>query len=231
MKQLMESWRGYLDEAENESLLKELFRHWAESHGIEFNGSPILEEALLESWLGDKWQQGKAKLQQMKGWGYEQYLKVVKPMIIKVKDLIGKLKEAGWLKKYPSRALADQFEMLGTKKYIKLGYIILSAVVGIIVDNVFAPKKAMEVIKAVIGALKKLGTTTGGKLKKVGAGVLDGLCSLLSIPCDELMELTGLMKTFGADMQKTGDIFSGEKIGQGEFELAESLVQTVDIKI
>ena len=217
----MENWRGYLDEAENEKVLKELFQCWAESHGLEFSGSPILEEVLLESYLSDKWRQGKQKLQQAKDWGYEQYLKVVKPLIMKVKDLIGKLKKAGWLKKYGARALAHQFDLLGTKKYIKLGFVILSAVVGIIVDNVFAPAKAIEIIKSVVEALKGFASTAGGKLKKAGMGALTTLCSVLSIPCDELIELTGLLKSFGGDAEKTSDVMSGEHVGQGEFERAE----------
>lgn len=151
----------------------------------------------------------KRKLTAAKAWTYEKYVSYVKPLLNKLIGFIKKLKEKGILKKYRARFEIQAIKLFSTKKYIKLGAVFLTAMIKVMTSGLLELPQILEKIQKVLGLIQD--------------GAWATAADEIGLPFEEIKALVGGLKGFGKDLKKTQDIFSPEKIGQGDLELAETL--------
>jgi len=196
MKLILENWREFehqlkIEEEfkQHQEDLREILRSngWGEDLLLEFSLSGI--GSSIASGVSSAWAAIKGKLQQAKDWTYEKYLSAVKPLINKIQEIIDWGRQRGLLGRHRARDEKHAFELLKTKKYIKLGYTFLSALVGTVLDQITELPEKIEIIKNFISA--------------ASSASWEDLCTMLSIPCEEIGELVGSLKTFGTDMKRT----------------------------
>ena len=183
----------------------------------------MLEFSSFGSAISGAWSAIKTKLQQAKDWTYDKYLSAMRPLVQKIKEIITWAEGKGYIDQATARREEHAFDLLSTKKYIKLGYAFVSALAGLILDQVVEMPQKIKIVTDFI--------------QDASRGAIDELGTLFSIPCDELKQLTGSLKTFGSDMKRTqGAPQTGNldlrhprnapeggwgTLGQGEFEYAE----------
>lgn len=170
-------------------------------------GVNTLDEVLLIE--GETWDRIKQGLQDAKDWTYEQYLKVVKPLLEKLKAFIRKAREAGIFGRHRTRSELHAVDLFSTKKYIKLGAVFLKLVVGVILDNAIELPKKLETLK--------------NFLEFVAEGAWTRVAELFGVPLGDIAKLVGGLVSFGKDREATfgGHLTGGPQVGRGEFELAE----------
>jgi len=223
VKLMLENWRLYEHAVTAEQEFKrhqEELREILRTHG--WDEQLIVEFSSFGSAVSGAWGTIKTKLQQAKDWTYDKYLSAIKPLIQKIKEIITWAGQKGYVDQGTARKEEHAFDLLSTKKYIKLGYAFISALAGLVLNNITEIPEKVKVITDFI--------------KNASRGSIEDLCTLLGLPCDELKQLTGSLKSFGPDMDRTYGAKAGEldlrhpssapeggwgTLGQGEFEFAQ----------
>ena len=202
MKLLFENWRTQQSWYSLQGELKE----WLVSESyLTAEDVKLIEEGAIS----DISSFVKRKLTAAKAWTYEKYVSYVKPLLNKLIGFIKKLKEKGILKKYRARFEIEAIRLFSTKKYIKLGAVFLTAMIKVMTSGLLELPQILEKIQKVLGLVQD--------------GAWASAADELGLPFEEIKILVGGLKGFGKDLKKTQDIFSPEKIGQGDLELAEML--------
>jgi len=210
LKLLFENWRGYQDQLFIEKEIEDL-KSWLIAEGYYTKEELLM---LKEGALSSAWNWVKGKLQDAKEWTYEQYVKFVKPLLAKLKGFILNLKKKGFLKKYRARMEMHAIDLFSTKKYIKLGAVFLSGMVGAILNQVMNIPEKIEALGNVLSLIKD--------------GKWAAAAEAIGLPFDDIKALVGGLQNFGKDMDKTYGI-GPDKVGQGEFELAEEQEDDIDL--
>ena len=148
----------------------------------------------------------KQKGEDLKEWTYEQYKKLVKPLLKIIKSFLDFLRNNNLLGKYRTRFEKHAVDLFSTEKYIKLGYVVLQAFASMIIDVTVELPKKVEAVLNIMDLIK--------------AQNWKDLLSLFGIPAEELSELIGGLMSFGKDAEKTYGI-GDDQLGSGEFALAE----------
>lgn len=221
MSLIMESWRTFsieetqfqLFEAEEENTNSEFqkdFEQWLSTQNLN-------EEQLTEiiQKVKDVWGAIKQKGEDLKEWTYEQYKKLVKPLLKIIKSFLDFLRNNNLLGKYRTRFEKHAVDLFSTEKYIKLGYVVLQAFAAMIIDVTVGLPKKVEAVLNIMDLIK--------------AQNWKDLLSIFGIPANELSELIGGLMSFGKDTKKTYGM-GDDQLGSGEFALAEGLTHRVKLK-